>query len=63
MSTCIYPCAGDGLMLMCCSRANSMKITEKEKAEIKQTPKEPPKLHTKQGDVPVESFQRGAFYS
>lgn len=40
-----------------------MKITEKEKGEVKQAPKEPPKLYTKQGDVPVESFQRGAFYS
>jgi peroxin-13 len=45
------------------SRANSMKITEKEKAEIQKAPKEPPQVYSKQGDVPVESFQRGAFYS
>lgn len=45
------------------SRANSMKITDKEKADIKKAPKEPPVIHSKQGDVPVESFQRGAFYS
>ncbi|SMQ51083.1 unnamed protein product [Zymoseptoria tritici ST99CH_3D7] len=47
------------------SRANSMKITEREKAEVKKAGKEaPPMLPVgKGGDVPVESFQRGAFYS
>ena len=37
------------------SRTNSMKITEKEKAEIKKAPKEP----LKEG---IESFQRGGYY-
>lgn len=45
------------------SRTNSMKITEKEKAEIKQTPKEPPKVEGKPGDMSLESFQKGAFNS
>lgn len=46
------------------SRANSMKITEREKAEVKKASKEvPPKVWTKQGDVPIESFQRAAFQS
>jgi len=45
------------------SRANSMKITDKEKAEIQKTPKEPPVIKGKVGDVSVESFQKGAFYS
>ena len=37
------------------SRTNSMKITEKEKAEIMKAPKEP----LKEG---IESFQRGGYY-
>ena len=37
------------------SRADSMKITEREKAEIKKAPKEP----LKEG---IETFQRGGFY-
>ena len=41
------------------SRANSMKITEKEKAAVKLAPKELPAP----GDVTLESFQRGGFYS
>ena len=45
------------------SRTNSMKITEKEKAEIKQVPNEPPKVGGKPGDVSIDSFQRGAFNS
>jgi peroxin-13 len=37
------------------SRTSSMKITEKEKAEIKKAPREP----LKEG---IESFQRGGYY-
>jgi len=40
------------------SRANSMKITEKEKALVKAAPKTLPS-----GDPAVENFQRGGFYS
>jgi hypothetical protein len=35
-----------------------MKITEKEKAEIKRAPKEP----LKKGEMGIESFQRGGYY-
>ena len=46
------------------SRANSMKITDKEKAEVKKAPKDlPPAIKGKAGDIPLESFQRGAFNS
>lgn len=46
------------------SRANSMAITNKEKAGIKQAEKiPPPKLEGKPGDVKVDSFQRAAFNS
>ena len=42
------------------SRANSMKITDKEKAEVK---KVKPEIKGKPNDLTVESFQKGAFYS
>lgn len=42
------------------SRANSMKITEREKAEVK---KAGPKVEGKPGDITVESFQKAAFHS
>lgn len=46
------------------SRANSMKITDKEKAEVKKAQKDlPPALKSKPGDISLESFQRGAFNS
>jgi peroxin-13 len=45
------------------SRTNSMKITDKEKAEVQKAPKEPPFVKGKPGDIPLESFQRGAFNS
>ncbi|KAK3112229.1 Peroxisomal membrane protein PAS20 [Teratosphaeriaceae sp. CCFEE 6253] len=45
------------------SRANSMAITEKEKAQVKAAPKMPPKVEGKPGDVSVESFQKAAFNS
>ncbi|KXS96369.1 hypothetical protein AC579_2780 [Pseudocercospora musae] len=46
------------------SRANSMKITDREKAEVKKAPKDlPPAIKGKAGDIPLESFQRGAFNS
>ncbi|KAK4565411.1 Peroxisomal membrane protein PAS20 [Recurvomyces mirabilis] len=43
------------------SRANSMTITDKEKAQVKA--KTPPKVEGKPGDISVESFQRAAFNS
>ena len=42
------------------SRTNSMRITEKEKAEIKQVPKEPLKKDEQAG---IENFQRGGYYN
>ncbi|KAK0272349.1 Peroxisomal membrane protein PAS20 [Friedmanniomyces endolithicus] len=45
------------------SRANSMAITEKEKAHVKAAPKLAPEIEGKPGDVSVESFQRAAFSS
>lgn len=44
------------------SRANSMKITEKEKAAVKAAPKGVP-LTGRTEDISVETFQRGGFYS
>jgi len=41
------------------SRTNSMKITEREKVEVKQAPKDVPGSE-KPG---LEAFQKGAFYS
>lgn len=45
------------------SRANSMKITDREKAEVRKVSKEPPTVKGKPGDIPIESFQKGAFNS
>ncbi|KAF2716739.1 hypothetical protein K431DRAFT_289136 [Polychaeton citri CBS 116435] len=47
------------------ARANSMKITEREKVEIlkKKQEQQPPEIVGKPGDISVESFQRGGFYS
>ncbi|WPH02478.1 hypothetical protein R9X50_00534200 [Acrodontium crateriforme] len=44
-------------------RANSMKITDKEKEAVKAAPKLPPKTEGNPADIPLDSFQRGAFYS
>jgi len=45
------------------SRANSMAITSKEKAEVRKAEKVPPNVEGKPGGVSVESFQRAAFNS
>lgn len=45
------------------SRANSMKINEREKVEVLKAEKVPPKVEGKPNDISVESFQRGGFYS
>nr|POE49492.1 peroxisomal membrane protein pas20 [Quercus suber] len=45
------------------SRANSMKINEREKVAIKATNKLPPKVDGKANDIGVDSFQKAAFYS
>ncbi|KAK5116285.1 hypothetical protein LTR85_009257 [Meristemomyces frigidus] len=45
------------------SRANSMAITNKEKADIQKAEKLPPKIEGKPGDVTVESFQKAALSS
>ena len=45
------------------SRANSMAITSKEKAEVRKAEKVLPKVEGNPGDVSVESFQRAAFNS
>lgn len=45
------------------SRANSMAITNKEKAEIQKAGKLPPQIEGKPGDIGVESFQKAAFSS
>ncbi|EMC95366.1 hypothetical protein BAUCODRAFT_35348 [Baudoinia panamericana UAMH 10762] len=45
------------------SRANSMAITDKEKAQVRASSKEPPKVEGKPADISVESFQRAAFTS
>ena len=43
------------------SRANSMKITDREKAEVQKAT--PPMVKGKPGDMGIESFQKGAFNS
>ncbi|KAF2218065.1 hypothetical protein CERZMDRAFT_64135 [Cercospora zeae-maydis SCOH1-5] len=46
------------------SRANSMKITDREKAEVQNVTKDlPPAIKGKPGDMGIESFQKGAFNS
>ncbi|KAK4937432.1 hypothetical protein LTR28_009839 [Elasticomyces elasticus] len=45
------------------SRAQTMSMAEREKADVRLAEKRPPDVKGKPGDLSVESFQKGGFYS
>ncbi|KAK4888180.1 hypothetical protein LTR28_002995 [Elasticomyces elasticus] len=45
------------------SRAQTMSMAEREKADVRAAERKPPDVKGKPGDLSVESFQKGGFYS